>query len=369
MKERGNRRVVELRHDVAGLLDRANRDPVRLNVIGMSVAAEVVVGHHDLRADFADDLDELRRGNLEVGLPEAARILVGRRVHHPGVAVTACAAEKSMIANAQCLARLFEFVDAPAPELVGLVGRDPREGSGTRTSPSSPSVQVTRVTLTPSAAYLAIVAPVPIVSSSGWACTSNKLRSVMRNPKAAPTGRISNGQRPPSRDGRIRPVTDDSFLRLQARTARFTLGRPRGFTVSPDGARVLFLRSRGGTDRVTCLWSYEVATGAEVLLADPVELLAAGLDSLPDAERARRERAREQAAGIVAYSTDAAVTRAAFALSGRLFVADVSTGRPTELAADGLVFDPHLDPTGRTVAYATRGTLRVVNVDERRLRP
>jgi dipeptidyl-peptidase-4 len=165
------------------------------------------------------------------------------------------------------------------------------------------------------------------------------------------------------RAGKIRPVTDDSFLRLQARTARFTLGRPRGFIVSPDGARVLFLRSRGGTDRATCLWSYEVAAGTEMLLADSVELLAAGLDSLPDAERARRERARERAAGIVAYSTDAAVARAAFALSGRLFVVDVSTGRARELAADGLVFDPHLDPTGRAVAYASGGGLRVVDVD------
>ena len=159
-------------------------------------------------------------------------------------------------------------------------------------------------------------------------------------------------------------MTDDSYLRLQARTARFTLGRPRGFTVSPDGARVLFLRSRGGTDRVTCLWSYEVATGTEVLLADPVELLAADLDSLPDAERARRERAREQAAGIVAYSTDAQSTEP------RSLCRVVSSwwmsppARASELAADGLVFDPHVDPTGRVVAYATRGTLRVVNIDD-----
>src|SRR4051794_15196385 len=44
--------------------------------------------------------------------------------------------------------------------------------SGTSTSPSSPSVQVTRVTWVPRAAYDAIVAPCPIVSSSGCACTS-----------------------------------------------------------------------------------------------------------------------------------------------------------------------------------------------------
>ena len=159
-------------------------------------------------------------------------------------------------------------------------------------------------------------------------------------------------------------MTDDSFLRLQARTARFTLGRPRGFTVSPDGTRVLFLRSRGGTDRATCLWSYQVATATEAVLADPVELLASGLDSLPDAERARRERAREQAAGVVSYSSDAAVTQAAFALSGRLFVVDVATAQARELPASGAVFDPRIDPTGRVVAYATGGALRVIDLRE-----
>ena len=45
--------------------------------------------------------------------------------------------------------------------------------SGTRISPSSPSVQVTSVTDAPSATYRAIVAPLLIVSSSGWACTSS----------------------------------------------------------------------------------------------------------------------------------------------------------------------------------------------------
>ena len=50
-------------------------------------------------------------------------------------------------------------------------------------------------------------------------------------------------------DWQDRPVTDVEFPVLQARTARFTLGRPRGFTVAPDGSRIAFVRSRGGTDR------------------------------------------------------------------------------------------------------------------------
>ena len=63
-------------------------------------------------------------------------------------------------------------------------------------------------------------------------------------------------------------------------TRRFTLGAPRGIAISPDGARVTFLRSRGGTDPVTCLWSLDVATGEERLVADPLVLGDDG-DDLP----------------------------------------------------------------------------------------
>ena len=48
------------------------------------------------------------------------------------------------------------------------------------------------------------------------------------------------------------------FSRQYARTRRFTLGAPRGFQVCPDGSRVLFLRSRDGTDPVTCLWALDL---------------------------------------------------------------------------------------------------------------
>jgi len=45
-----------------------------------------------------------------------------------------------------------------------------------------------------------------------------------------------------------------AFPRQFARTQRFSFGVPRAFTVSPDGERVLFLRTRGGEDPVSCLW-------------------------------------------------------------------------------------------------------------------
>ena len=198
--------------------------------------------------------------------------------------------------------------------------------------------------------------------------------------------------------GRLSPVTD-SFPRRQARTRRFTLGAPRGLTPSPDGGRLAFLRSRGGTDAVTCLWTLDVATGAERLVADPRALTGDDLDTagedVPPEERARRERAREQAGGIVAYATDRAVTTAAFALAGRLHVASLTDealpgagpadgdtadgdtadretadrdtadrgraggGRVRLLDSPGPVVDPRPDPTGSRVAYVSGGALHV----------
>ena len=155
-----------------------------------------------------------------------------------------------------------------------------------------------------------------------------------------------------------------SFPVLNARTARFTLGRPRGFAVAPDAARVTFLRSRGGFDRVTCLWVYDVEATAERLVADPVVLLSSGSDDVPDAERARRERAREHAGGIVGYATDAAFTQACFALAGRMFVTDLGTGSTREVETCSPVFDPRFDPTGRRVAYTCEGALRVVDLED-----
>ena len=154
----------------------------------------------------------------------------------------------------------------------------------------------------------------------------------------------------------------DSFPRRQARTRRFTLGAPRGVTISPDGDRVAFLRSRGGTDPVTCLWALDLATNEERLVADP-HTLAASEEDLPPEEKARRERSREQAGGVVAYATDRLVTMAAFALSGQLYVVEFASGvTPRLIETPGGVIDPRPDPHGRFVAYVSGGALHVHDV-------
>ncbi|MFG2502539.1 prolyl oligopeptidase family serine peptidase [Streptomyces sp. NPDC048441] len=155
-----------------------------------------------------------------------------------------------------------------------------------------------------------------------------------------------------------------SFPRMHARTQRFTLGAPRAFTVAPDGCRVTFLRSSSGTDRANQLWVLDLTDGAvERVAADPQALLNGAAERLSAEERARRERSREGGAGIVGYATDAAVELATFALSGRLFAAELRAGTARELPAPAPVIDPRPSPDGRHIAYVAGGALRVTGAD------
>ncbi|MFF7953554.1 S9 family peptidase [Streptomyces griseorubiginosus] len=155
----------------------------------------------------------------------------------------------------------------------------------------------------------------------------------------------------------------DSFPRRHARTQRFTLGAPRAFTVAPDGSRVAFLRSNSGTDRANSLWVLDTANGGERVAADPRALLGGAEERLSPEERARRERSREGGAGVVGYATDAAVELASFALSGRLFTAELRAGTARELPVPGPVIDPRPAPDGRHIAYVARGALRIVGAE------
>jgi dipeptidyl-peptidase-4 len=135
-----------------------------------------------------------------------------------------------------------------------------------------------------------------------------------------------------------------------ARTRRFSLGVPGQFTIAPDGATVLFLRSRAGDDPVSCLWAMDPGSGTERLLADPAELPGA----------AGQDRA---GTGIGAYATDWACGLVAFTLAGGLWAVDVADGNPRRLPAAGPAADPRPDPAGRRIAYVCGGALRVVEAD------
>src|SRR3954451_19753938 len=217
-----------------------------------------------------------------------------------------------------------------------------------------------------------MVAPLPMHSSSGCACTK---RAAGRRPGSVVMN-CTLSRRPAA--GRIGAVTDlettdsegVSFPRLMARTMRFTLGIPRALRVSPNGERVAFVRAVSGTRRTGQLWVLDVGAGEERLVADPLPLLSAGGEELTAEERARRERLREGGAGITSYSADRRLTRAVFALSSRLFVADLAgDARVFEIPTEGGVVDPHVSPDGQWVSYAADGAVHVVSIDGDESRP
>jgi dipeptidyl-peptidase-4 len=134
--------------------------------------------------------------------------------------------------------------------------------------------------------------------------------------------------------------------------------------VSPDGQRIVFIRSRAGDDPINCLFVIDLGTGEERMLADPSTLLVqVDPDDVPAEERARRERMRETASGVTTFATDRAVTVVAFPLAGRLFVAGLLSGVARELVVDGPVFDPRPDPGARRLAYVCNNSLRIAELD------
>lgn len=135
------------------------------------------------------------------------------------------------------------------------------------------------------------------------------------------------------------------FPELAARTDRLSRGAPHAVTVAGTGSRVLFLRSSGPYDTADALWALDVDSGAEHLVADPLQL------EVPPG------------AGIRSYALDARGEVAAFVCADRLFRADLVHGDVVEVATAGPPLDPRPDPTGRRIAYVTGHELRVVEPD------
>ncbi len=132
--------------------------------------------------------------------------------------------------------------------------------------------------------------------------------------------------------------------------------------MSPDGAHVVFARSHGGSDPVNTLWVFDTTTGTEREVLDPRTLAVDSAD-LTAEERRRRERAREGAGGIVAYSCDAAVTAAATVVGGQIVHVRLDDGHVTVPDVAPGVFDVRLSPDGHQIAYVRGRALCVSSLD------
>mgnify|MGYP000184412349 CR=1 FL=1 len=128
-----------------------------------------------------------------------------------------------------------------------------------------------------------------------------------------------------------------------------------------------FLRSDHGQDAVNSLWVFDVAKNIEVKVVDPRELSAEG-DDIPEAEKARRERMREQTSGITSFTADKSGKRLAFTLSGELFACDLDTQQYLALGVSGLVIDPRLSPDGQHIAWSDGKNLHTCDFDGQKQR-
>jgi dipeptidyl-peptidase 4 len=153
----------------------------------------------------------------------------------------------------------------------------------------------------------------------------------------------------------------DTFPRQYARTQRLSLGEPRNFTVSPDGARVVFARSTSGQDSVNSLWVLNLSTGVETQILDP-RTVGTDLSQLTAEELRRRERAREGAGGVVTYACDGAVTSAVTVLGGYIVHVDLTSGAVTLPDIQPGVFDVRLSPNGAHISYVRGSQLCVADL-------
>jgi dipeptidyl-peptidase-4 len=167
---------------------------------------------------------------------------------------------------------------------------------------------------------------------------------------------------------------EPDFLEQYASTHRFQLGHPTGFRITPDGDAVLFLRS-GPRSFVNDLWVLDVATGQERVLVTAEHILQGAEELLSAEERARRERMRLAARGIVSFDLSPDGRTLLVPLSGRLFLVDRTRigqgGAIRELVSRaGVPIDPRFSPDGRWIAVVRDGDLYVIDVAtgrERRL--
>jgi dipeptidyl-peptidase-4 len=146
---------------------------------------------------------------------------------------------------------------------------------------------------------------------------------------------------------------------------------PRGVEISPDSARVTFLRGKDTDPLQMDLWEFNLADEDMRLLVDSTALVP-GDEALSEEELARRERLRIVGQrGIVSYKFSPDGRQLLFPLGGDLYLYDLGTRQTRRLTETGAgETDPKFSSTGRYVSFVRDQDLFVIDLDsfeERRL--
>ncbi|GAB4571870.1 MAG: S9 family peptidase [Rhodothalassiaceae bacterium] len=161
---------------------------------------------------------------------------------------------------------------------------------------------------------------------------------------------------------------------LPARSEKLTIDRlvgspsldgPRvnGLKIAPDGSRVTFLKGKESDFRVQDLWEYDIASGETRLLVDSAVLLGGTEETLSEVEKARRERQRISASGIVEYSFSDDGRALLFPLNGDLYYLPLG-GAPKRLTkTETFETDARFSPRGRYVSFIREQNLYIIDVE------
>lgn len=141
------------------------------------------------------------------------------------------------------------------------------------------------------------------------------------------------------------------------------LGGPgvRNLKVSPDGARVTFLRGRADNQFQLDLWEYNLKDKTTHRLVDSQILVPD--ENLSSAEQARRERERTASLkGILNYSWSPDGKQLLVPIAGKLYLVDAGKPDAARMVASGNVLDPKISPKGRYVSFVRDQNLFVIEL-------
>jgi dipeptidyl-peptidase-4 len=135
----------------------------------------------------------------------------------------------------------------------------------------------------------------------------------------------------------------------------------KSLRVSPDGARVTFLRGREDNQFQQDLWEYNMKDKTMQRLVDSRKLVPN--ENLSLEEKARRERARTASlSGILTYSWSPDGKQLLVPIAGDLYLVDVAQPDAARKVASGNVLDPKISPQGRYVSFVRNQNLVVIDL-------
>jgi len=134
----------------------------------------------------------------------------------------------------------------------------------------------------------------------------------------------------------------------------------KGVEISPDGSRVTFLQGKKDDQYQQDLWEYHIADGEKRMLVDSRALVAK--EQLDEVERARRERARIFATGIIEYSWSPDSRALLFPLGGDLYFLQLGSEPKRLTATDATETDARISPKGKFVSFIREQNLYVIDL-------